>query len=376
MDPGVTGGHGQGPRTPGGEELVDFAASHVLRIMGTYFPKPAGRGTTWHSLANQTGYALDHVLTRSRDACMVIDVEPKSLPEIHSDHRCVVATVNPRRGQGGAVRRGLRAAQRARAAGRHNVAQLNSEAKAAAFSAAVTEAVADAPRAAGVESLDSVEQELTAALRAAADEVLGPANGTRKRLGWQAEHADTLKSMAEARRQLAARQDLRPAEWKDARRRLHAEQRRELRRLVTAWWDRRLEALHSGRGMPGRAAIEAVEREAGLGAPVRGRATAELLASDGTTLCGHEARLARWREHFASLFAEESTGDLAYIAAAVPQRAVRPEFDATPTRAEYADAVRSMKKGKAAGEDGVVAELLRAGGIAFHDRFFELVGAC
>ncbi len=132
----------------------------------------------------------------------------------------------------------------------------------------------------------------------------------------------------------------------------------------------------AGAACQSRAVIEAVERDAGLGAPARGRAATELYASDGSILCGHEARLARWREHFAQLFAEESHGDLEYISRVVPQRRTRPEFDAVPTRAEYAEAVRSLKNGKAAGEDGVVAELLRAGGTAFHDRFYDLVRAC
>ncbi len=51
--------------------------------------------------------------------------------------------------------------------------------------------------------------------------------------------------------------------------------------------------------------------------PTKGRAAAELCARDGTILCGHEARLVRWREHFAALFAEESQGDLAYIMVAI-----------------------------------------------------------
>jgi hypothetical protein len=52
------------------------------------------------------------------------------------------------------------------------------------------------------------------------------------------------------------------------------------------------------------------------------------------------------------------------------------QFDAAPSRSEYAAAVRRLKDGKAAGADGVVAELLKAGGDAFHDRLFELVAAC
>ncbi len=275
--PGTTGLHGQGPLTPGGEELVEFATGHSLRLMGTYFPKPADRGATWYSTPHRTWYTLDHALTRSRDACMITDVEPKVLPECDSDHRCVVVTVNPRRGQGGHVRRGLRAAQRARAAARHNVSRLKDEAKAAAFATAVTDA-ADVPPATDPSSLGAVEQALVAALRAAADEVLGPASSTRRRLGWQVDHADTMKRMAAARRQLAARRDLSSAEYKEARRQLSSAQRRELRQLVAQWWDDRLAVLHSGRGMPGRGAIEAAEREAGLDRQPKGRAATELYA--------------------------------------------------------------------------------------------------
>ena len=38
--------------------------------------------------------------------------------------------------------------------------------------------------------------------------------------------------------------------------------------------------------------------------------------------------------------------------------------------------MRSLKSGKAAGEDGTVAELLRTGGTAFHDVFYDLVRVC
>ncbi len=239
----------------------------------------------------------------------------------------------------------------------------------------MTAAVDGAPRAADTSELDGVEQALAAALHAAADDVLGRANYTRRRLGWQAEHADTLKEMAAARRQLAARHDLSATERKEARRRQCSEQRRELRRLVASWWDKRLDALHSGRGMPSKGAVEAAEREAGLSAKAKGRVT-ELLARDGTPLCGHDAQLGRWREHFAGLFAEGICADLGYIADAVPRRPPLMESDAMFTRAEYAGAVQALKVGKTADEDGIVTELLRAAGDAIHDTFCDLVRAC
>ncbi len=185
---------------------------------GAFFPKPARRSLTWFSAANRKGYALDHALVRSRDACMVIDVDPTTLPECYSEHRCLVAKLNQRRGLGGHVRRGLRAARHAGADARHDVAKLNETAATAFAASAVTAAVDGAPRAADTSALDGAEQALAAALRAAADDVLGRANCTRRRLGWQAEHACTMKEKAAARRQLAARHDLSANERKEARR--------------------------------------------------------------------------------------------------------------------------------------------------------------
>eukprot|EP00666_Eupelagonemidae_sp_cell4sb_P007430 gene7430-44_t len=373
---GVAGGLGQGPLTAGGEELLEFAAEHDLRLMGTYFPKAAGRGLTWWHPGTKEGYCLDHVMVRARDARWVTDVEPKALAECCSDHRLVLYAVNTRRGRGAHARRGKRASASAAAARvRHDTAKLRDDGVRAAFEDAVADGVANLqPVSAGNQSLDAAERELTAALRSAADAVLGP-RASRRRLGWKAEHAGEIRAMAEARRELAARDDLTAPQQAAARREMRAEQQAELRRLAAAWWDRQLEQLHGGRGLPSLRAVEQLERGAGLAREPK-RSGSELLGRDGKPLCGHDARLARWREHFASLFAEESKVDLDYIRAAVPRRETLSQFDAAPTRAEYAEAVRSLKKNKAAGADGVVAELLQAGGEAFHDLFFDLVAVC
>ena len=72
--------------------------------------------------------------------------------------------------------------------------------------------------------------------------------------------------MASARRELAERPGLSDTARHEARRAMRAEQQRELRRLVAAWWERRLSALHdcNGRSVPGIRAVERLERDAGL----------------------------------------------------------------------------------------------------------------
>jgi hypothetical protein len=179
--------------------------------------------------------------------------------------------------------------------------------------------------------------------------------------------------MAAARRKAASHPEHTEAQRKAALKVLRQEQQRLIRKMIAKWWDERLQEFHAD-GRPSTGKLECLEREAGLGAKHRGGG--ELLDKEGKPLCGHEARLARWREHFASLFAEESDADLAYIRRQTPQRKTQAHLDQAPSRAEYFRAVRELKANKAPGEDGVVAELLRAGGELFHDRFFDLVGTC
>eukprot|EP00664_Eupelagonemidae_sp_cell27_P000815 gene815-101_t len=221
--------------------------------------------------------------------------------------------------------------------------------------------------------LGGIERELVGALRSAADAVLGPAPRAA-RLGWKADHADEIKAMSAARRALIARPGLTDEQRRTEMRELPSQQQRELRRLMAEWWERRLETLYA-RGVPSKAALEDLEKEATLGGSRACKGGGELLAKDGTPLCGHEARLARWRQHFAELFDRESAADLAYSSRAAPARDVAADIDHAPTRKEYYEAVAALKSNKAAGEDGVVAELLRAGGEQFHDHFYDLVGA-
>eukprot|EP00664_Eupelagonemidae_sp_cell27_P009420 gene9420-8678_t len=369
--PNVTGTFGQGPLTAGGEELLDFAGEHRLRVMGTWFRKPVGRGTTWRLPGSGARYTLDHVLVRSRDACHVTDVSPVPVAECRSDHRLLRFTINPARGRGGHARRGLRTAEAAARRGgtvrKHNITALAVEGKDGAIAKAVGGAVSAGP----IGDLDAAEAELVAALRSAADSVLGPANSSRRRMGWQADHAEELRAMAAARRELADRPGLSDAARREARRTMRADQQRELRRLVAVWWERRLGDLHRGRCVPGIRAVERLERDAGLAADRRGGE--ELLGRDGEVLRGHDARVERWRQHFGALFANESNADMSYISDAVPQRAVAQSLDAPPSAAEFSTAVTALKSGKASGADGIVAELIKAGGEAFRERLFDLI---
>ncbi len=275
---------------------------------------------------------MDHAMTRSRHACWVTDVDTKTLAECDSDHRLVQVTVNPARGRGGHVRRGLRRAAGAPSAQRHAVDKLRDTETQRAYAAAVTARLEGVtPASQRPEQIDGVERELVGAVRTAADAVLGHVPRARQ-LGWRAEHASTIRDMAAARRKAASHAGQTEEQRKAAMKELRRTQQRDIRGLIAQWRDKRLQEVHAD-GLPSKQKLERVEREAGLGAKQRGGG--ELLAKGRTPLCGHDARLARWREHFAELFAEESDADLAYIRRDVPQRKTQVHLDEAPSRAEY-----------------------------------------
>ena len=87
-----------------------------------------------------------------------------------------------------------------------------------------------------------------------------------------------------------------------------------------------------------------------------------VLARDGVTLLTDQSDvLHRWREHFEQLLNQDSTANTTIIEQ-LQQRPVLFDADAEPSAVDVAHAVKTMGRGKAAGKDGIQAELLQIPG--------------
>jgi len=80
---------------------------------------------------------------------------------------------------------------------------------------------------------------------------------------------------------------------------------------------------------------------------------------------------ARWKEHFELLLNDPGSGERS-------ENRIRIENDGQvvepPTLDEVSKAINELKNCKAAGKDGVPAELLKAGSLRLHEAIHELIG--
>jgi len=80
---------------------------------------------------------------------------------------------------------------------------------------------------------------------------------------------------------------------------------------------------------------------------------------DGKTITDNSSRLARWKEHFEEILNRPQPMDPIVITA--DQVPVIEEINTRPIRkGEVKNAISSLKNGKAAGVDNIVAEMLKA----------------
>eukprot|EP00662_Eupelagonemidae_sp_cell21_P057910 gene57910-biopygen33110 len=289
--------------------------------MNGFFTKGTGASETWRPPADppvawERGLTIDHCITRSRDAATVTDVDVCVPPEYNSDHRMLVVSLTPLRGQ-----------------------DINRE-----WSA------------------------ISQAVQSASATALG--KRTSHHRTWQDEFSDRLAAMAQERRALV--QSCASGDCRTNLQRLRSAHQRETRGFVRSWWKRTIQSLAGPNGGPNISTVRKLEQTV---APIaKGSARTELYSADQQSMCRTPAaKQERWREHFEQLFSSEKVIDLSYVYARTPRRPVLRHLDAAPSDDEVFRAIRSLKRKKAAGADGIVAELLQMGGPALHERIATFV---
>ena len=88
-----------------------------------------------------------------------------------------------------------------------------------------------------------------------------------------------------------------------------------------------------------------------------------------------DQKLYRWIEHYSELYGTEGTADHAYIAN-LPATATDHSLDEHPDSYNIIQIIQSLCSGKAAGEDEIPAELLKAGIEPLARSILHLISAC
>ncbi|KRF97428.1 uncharacterized protein Dwil_GK26988, partial [Drosophila willistoni] len=330
-----------------GLRLIDFAASKNMAIRSTYFQHSLPYRYTWRS-PQQTESQIDHVLIDGRHFSDIIDVRTYRGANIDSDHYLVMVKLRPKLSVVNNVRY--------RRPPRYDLERLKQPDVAAAYAQQLEAALPEegeldeAP-------LEDCWRTVKAAINDAAESNVGYVGRSRRNDWFDEECQEVLKEKNAARAvmlQQGTRQNVERYKrkrqqqtrlFREKKRRLEETECEEMEQLCRSQETRRFyQKLNASRnGFVPRAEM--------------------CRDKDGSILTDEREVIERWKQHFDEhLNGAESTGNEgrdnggnAFVSTAEDGN------QPAPTLREVKDAIHQLKNNKAAGKDGIGAELIKMG---------------
>ena len=347
---GVIGKHGTGNMNPNGLRLLTLCQEFGLQIMNTMFQMNDKYKNTWRHPRSGHWHMIDHVAIRKRDSreCRITRVMRGA--ECGTDHRMqrmvLSVKIRPPVPKTGMTSRKL------------NLNRLKSE----ECSVALREQTASALESHPISTSANLSETWSTAVEKignVAAALLG--HQSKRHRDWFNENDSELTRRVHNKNLAHNNYLAHPtADNRTKFKQLQAELQREARHLKNSWWVAQAQEIQrcadEGRI---QGFYEAIKR-------VNGPTTSAinpLKDSDGTLLKDKAAILARWAQYFGTLLNNANPTDPSAIDE-LPQLPVANELDADITESEVAEAISSLKAGKAAGPDGLPPDLFIYGGPA------------
>ena len=346
----VVGDFGLPELNDNGRLLLDFCRSQrgkPLRVMDTFFQhKTYG---TWQHNRTKQWHHIDHVLLSSDTAAMCMDVCVMPGLDFDSDHRL--------------VRLDLRITRKCKQWwGRRHLQTMESKGRITALNVArLTDKDV-------VQSLnDNIESNIGEGIlnnlslwskdvRSTAETVIGTQE-RKRRPQWQLDNAEELARLSKIKQEAFAQFQAHP-EKETEYRRICRENRKQVQSILNQWWSTQAEAIQQAvnRKEPNHQyqGFRQLRKVFHSGK----RAPAKVKDKKGNLLESRTDRVHRWREHFQNLLNVDAplNEDMLPQIKRLPVQNVLAEL---PIFAETLAAVKSLKKGKATGPDGLPAEVLQ-----------------
>lgn len=331
----IMGKHGMGRRTDNGDRLVELCQQNDYVIGGTIFPHKTIHKYTWKSPLNARNQ-IDHLCISRKWRHSLLDVRTRRGADMHSDHELLTADVQLKVA---AIRR-ISNGNRNR---KFNIAKLKDPATRRAY----TDKLGELTGTSGWQE----------AHRKAAEETLG-IQQRRPSKQWISD--DTWR-LIEERRALklqlnhAHTPDLRSS-YAEKNKQVKKAARRDKRRFMNTFAS---EAEAAAERYDMRTLYRKVRTMSNKGhnrnQPIKDK--------NGNSLVTEDQQMARWKEHFDELLNFDSI-DVENGAAEVDDNAAQGANNtirtAPPSKTEIVEAIRKLKNNKAAGTDGIPAELFLA----------------
>ncbi|XP_073814500.1 uncharacterized protein [Musca autumnalis] len=327
-----------------GMRLIDFAAAKNMVVSSTRFKHLDIHKGTWLSPDQRTINQIDHVVIDGRHSSSVLDVRSFRGANIDSDHYLVAAKVRTR----------LNVANKARTdtTRKLDIAKLQTQQIATAYSTQLTQLLNDS--ASRPDNISAQWQNIAHSMQTAAKSVLGYQRPPPKNPWYDQEcRAATEEKNA------AYRTTLQSVATRSARER-YREKRREEKRLFRRkkreMEKRECEQMEMYRRQNEvRKFYQRVKHQTdGFGTGI-----SSCRDQQGNLVTDTDSVLRIWKEHFSKLLVSDSSEDGEDTTDPIPDDGIE---CIPPSQDEVRTAINRLKNNKAAGADGLPAELFKTGG--------------
>ena len=337
---GTIGKHGLGVMNDNGGRLCDFCEENDLTIGGSLFQHKTIHKNTWTSPDGATKTQIDHIIINKKWKNSMRDVKVCRGADIASDHNLVVGVLSLK------LRKAMRDAQRPR---QLDSSKLENDVVRKAFSIEVKNRY----RVLGEEQEMTIDK-MNQALKEAGEKVLG----FRKKKKEEWIQLDTWQKIDERKETKQKINSTRSERMKQRLRTTYSELDKQVKRQAKR--DKKLyierladEAEEAAKGQDLKTLYQITKTLKGSfnsgDGPVKDK--------EGNFISSEQGKTARWKEHFEEVLNRPEPTQTPVILPADEDLDIATD---PPTEEEIKQAMKTLKNGKAAGVDGVTAEMLRA----------------
>ena len=359
--PTILGKHGLGEINDNGVRLIDFCATHELIVGATWFPHKQIHKYTWNSPDGVTRNEIDHILIERRRRRCLEDVRTFRGADCYSDHQLAVAKFKLKLKTVTKPQRPVKTFN-LRKLQDPNVLQKYTTALSNKFSLLRDEV-----------SLDSQWEKIAETVKEVAQEVVG--YNRKKKEQWISESSwDIIDQRAQLKilvdkydhSTTCSREyvDNLKAQYKRLHKQVKAATRDDKRMYLETMAEQAEAAARRG---DSRTVYAITKQLAGISKA----SSTQVESKDGILLTQTDDIVRRWKEHFSEVLNQMPPTTTLNI----PEE---PLFDLGICSGpliliEVKEALKTLKNGKAAGNDGISPELLKYGRSALAEPIFELL---
>ena len=364
--------HGIGKINNNGQRLLELCSTHNLCVTNTFFKCKDIHKVSWRHPRSKHWHQLDLVLTRRSDLASVLQTRSYHSADCDTDHSLVASRIK-------LIPKKL-CHSKSKGKTRINTQnincpeisdQLNTKLEQALKANTSQKEIPNPHDAIGTEQIDANWLHIRDTIYNTSLAVLG--RKERKNADWFEAHWVTMNPVTETKRKalLAYKASPGPDTLKCLRNARNTA-RKTARFCANTYWVELCKSIQSAADQGDiKQMYEGIKKATG---PTTSK-SAPIKTKSGEMITERDKQMRRWTEHYLELYATQNVVSDSAIER-IPDLPVLDQLDAPPSIEELGRAIDHLRNGKAPGNDGIPAEVLKHGQPALLKPLHELICDC